>query len=169
MTDDIDDENWVSKSALKREATRAQQLGEQLLSVPQDVLEGLELDETLFDAIMLAKRIKQHNGRRRQIQLIGKLMRRIDISPIEAALAQLHQTQSESRDALHLAERVRDNIIENGESDINRLLDHCSAEAIAKVSSEYKQLKNTKPNTPNYKKHSRNIFRLVRDALQTAG
>ncbi len=36
---------------------------------------------------MQARGIRAHEGRRRQIQYIGKLMRDVDPAPIEAALA----------------------------------------------------------------------------------
>jgi len=44
------------------------------------------LPEELLTAIELARKIRSHGARRRQIQYIGALMRHIDPQPIETAL-----------------------------------------------------------------------------------
>ena len=75
-----------SKSARKREAAAAQDLGTRLIALKESELAALDLPETLFDAILLAKRITSRGGLARQRQYIGKLMRDIDPAPIEAAL-----------------------------------------------------------------------------------
>jgi ribosome-associated protein len=75
-----------SKSARKREADAAQQLGERLIGLKDSDLATLELPEKLLDAILLAKRITSRGGLARQRQYIGKLMRDIDTAPIEAML-----------------------------------------------------------------------------------
>ncbi len=75
-----------SKSARKREADAAQDLGTRLIALKESDLAALDLPEKLFDAIMLAKRITARGGLARQRQYIGKLMRDIDPAPVEAAL-----------------------------------------------------------------------------------
>src|SRR3954463_11105133 len=75
-----------SKSARKREASAAQDLGTRLIALKESDLRALNLDERLLDAILLAKRITARGGLARQRQYIGKLMRDVDTLPIEAAL-----------------------------------------------------------------------------------
>jgi len=89
MQDDEESQEFgerPSKSARKREAAAAQDLGTRLIALKESDLLALELPEKLFDAIMLAKRITARGGLARQRQYIGKLMRDIDHAPIEAAL-----------------------------------------------------------------------------------
>jgi ribosome-associated protein len=74
-----EDDDYISRSQLKREAEEAQRLGEQLIALKEDELEALDLPESLMDAIRAARKIRQHGALRRQRQLIGKLMRKIDI------------------------------------------------------------------------------------------
>ncbi len=81
-------EGRPSKSARKREATAAQDLGTRLIALKEADLRELDLPETLLDAILLAKRISSRGGLARQRQYIGKLMRGIDTAPIEAKLSQ---------------------------------------------------------------------------------
>ena len=82
-----------SKSARKRAAHAAQELGEELIGLKPQELESLQLPEELLDAVREAQRIRNtRGGLARQRQYIGKLMREIDISPIEAALAVKRKT-----------------------------------------------------------------------------
>jgi len=79
-------DNRPSKSARKREASAAQDLGTRLIGLRESDLRALNLDEKLLDAILLAKRITARGGLARQRQYIGKLMRDVDPAPIETAL-----------------------------------------------------------------------------------
>ncbi len=88
-----------SKSARKRAATAAQDLGERLIALKESDIVALGLPERLEDAILLAKRITARGGLARQRQYIGKLMRDLDLAPIEAAL------ESSSRSAAIDAEK----------------------------------------------------------------
>ena len=76
-----------SKSARKREASAAQDLGTRLIALKESDLRALDLPERLLDAILLAQRITARGGLARQRQYIGKLMRDIDAGPIETALS----------------------------------------------------------------------------------
>jgi ribosome-associated protein len=82
-----------SKSARKRAAHAAQALGEELIGLKLHELESLRLPEELHDAVREAQRIRStRGGLARQRQYIGKLMREIDVAPIEAALAVKRKT-----------------------------------------------------------------------------
>lgn len=76
----------VSKTRRKKEVHALQALGEELVDLKDDRLASLDLPEPLRDAVMEARRITAHEARRRQLQYIGKLMRRVDAAPIRAAL-----------------------------------------------------------------------------------
>jgi len=89
--DENEEYRGPSKSMLKRDAAAAQSLGTRLIALKESELAALNLPETLHDAILLAKRITSRGGLARQRQYIGKLMRDIDSTEIEAAL------QAESR------------------------------------------------------------------------
>ena len=76
-----------SKSARKRAAHAAQELGEALLRLRDKELEALELPEELLEAIRAARHITSRAAGARQRQYIGRLMRDVDPAPIRAALA----------------------------------------------------------------------------------
>ena len=75
-----------SKSVLKREAHRAQALGEELIALNDAELSALDLPEPLHEAIVAARSISSRGGGARQRQYIGKLMRDIDLTRVRAAL-----------------------------------------------------------------------------------
>lgn len=74
-----------SKSQRKRDMTELQQLGVRLVACNPDQLARLNLPESLRDAVLAAQRIHAHEGRRRQLQYIGRLMRNSDADAIRAA------------------------------------------------------------------------------------
>ncbi len=95
--DDDDEIIWVSKSEIKRDAEALKDLGTELVDLGKNALERIPLDEDLLAAIELAQKIKKE-GRRRQLQLIGKMLRARDVEPIQTALDKLKTaTTSKSR------------------------------------------------------------------------
>ena len=107
-----------SKTDLKKASDRLQSLGENLLTLSQSVIARLvaaeHLSEKLVDAVDDAKRISNFEGRRRQMQYIGKLMRRLDeanVAAIEAALDEQRRPSAAATLALHQAEQWRDRLL----------------------------------------------------------
>ncbi|MEW6705292.1 MAG: ribosome biogenesis factor YjgA [Pseudomonadota bacterium] len=100
-----------SKSQLKRESHALQALGEELAQLPNDRLAALQAPEALIEAIREYKRTRSHEGRRRQMQLIGKLMRQADPEPLREAVAAMKVPHARDTLALHQAEHWREALI----------------------------------------------------------
>ena len=103
-----------SKTDLKKHSAHLQTVGEQLLTLKAPLLQRLALPDVLLEAIAEAKRIDDFEGRRRQLQYIGKLMRRLDeglVAAIEAAIAEQHHGSAVQTQRLHEAERWRERLI----------------------------------------------------------
>lgn len=97
-----------SKTRLKQASHELQSLGEAAVALPDDRLRGLAISESLLDAILTFKKTRSHEGRRRQMQYIGKLMRREeDAEPIRQAVTDLQLGRAKDSLALHEAERWR--------------------------------------------------------------
>lgn len=91
----------MSKTDLKKYSDRLQQLGESLLTLRADLMQKLDLSEKLQEAVVEARRITNFEGRRRQMQYIGKLMRGVEedtLAAVEAALDE--QNRGSARDTL---------------------------------------------------------------------
>ncbi len=104
----------ASKTDLKRESTELQKLGEALLTLRTDLMQRLALPEKLVEALAEARRITDFEGKRRQLQYIGKLMRQLDGKALEGVRDALEEQRRGSAGdalALHQAEQWRDKLI----------------------------------------------------------
>jgi len=104
----------ASRTELKRESTELQKLGEELLTLRADLMNGLDVPEKLRDALADARRITNFEGKRRQMQFVGKLMRQLEpdtLAAVRAALQEQHQGSAQLTLALHRAEQWRDRLI----------------------------------------------------------
>lgn len=121
-----------SKTELKRGSTELQDLGAQMLGLGRDALEALALEDKLRDALEEARRITNFEGRRRQMQYLGKLMRGLDAVQLEAirtALAEQHRGSAESTEALHRTQRWRDELLADDQALARWLLEHPQTDA----------------------------------------
>jgi ribosome-associated protein len=100
-----------SKTRRKHAMHALQDLGEALIALDPRRLNDLDLPERLVDAIVQARGIRAHEGRRRQMQYIGKLMRTIDPAPLQAALAAWAKGPKEENARFAAIERWRDRLL----------------------------------------------------------
>lgn len=112
-----------SKSALKREMHALQALGEAIVGLSDGELAHIPLEGELAEAIQTARRIKSHEGRRRQLQYIGKLMRRTDTDAIAAAYADLQSGHQQRNQQFHELEHWRDALVERGADAMGEVLE----------------------------------------------
>ena len=104
----------ATRTDLKKESDALQDLGEALLGLRPKLLERLQLPEKLVDALAEQKRLTNFEAKRRQMQFIGKLMRKLDESQVEAVKAALEEQRTGvSREQTHIlvAEQWRDRLI----------------------------------------------------------
>lgn len=154
-----------SKSRRKAQAHALQTLGAQLVTLNPNQLAQVELPDALREAVQAAQRIHAHEGRRRQLQYIGKLMRNVDPAPIRARIDGWKAVSVEETARLHLIERWRE-----------RLLDEPAAlQALAREFplADLQPLRALIRNTQRERLHDkppksyRALFQLLRDIIQT--
>ena len=166
--DDPERDARPSKSQKKRDMTALQKLGETLVEQPADRLEKVELPDNLRRAIAEARSIRDHEGRRRQMQYIGRLMRDVDVTPIRSAIEAWAGASRDEAAALHALERWRERLL----ADDAALTDFAAAHTAALSPDTLQRLRATirmarkervdnalKPRPP---KHYRELFKLVR-------
>jgi ribosome-associated protein len=113
---DREDYDRPSKSQRKRTMHELQDLGDALVALRPEQLATFELPEVLMDAIELARKITAHEGRRRQMQYIGRLMRDVDPAPVRARLDELAAGPREDAARHRLAEEWRTRLLAPGEA-----------------------------------------------------
>ena len=108
-----------SKSELKRQMTALQKMGQELVDSARDRVKRVPMPEDVRDAILECQTITNHEGRRRQMQFVGKKMRTLD----EAEVALIQKTidswkgasKSETA-AMHSLERKREKLLAKDEA-----------------------------------------------------
>lgn len=103
-----------SKSQRKREMHALQALGETLAELPKDALARIDLPEDLADAVREARRITDHEGRRRQMQYVGRVMRALDehdVDAIRRAIDTIQGVNKAETARLHALERWRERLL----------------------------------------------------------
>ncbi len=159
------EEDYISKTKRKAEANAKQMVGKKLIALTDEQISKLQLDESLHDAIMEAKRLKSNGALRRQLQYIGRLMRDTNIEPIEEQLARWEGKHSEEKAIFHGLEKWRDRLIEEVG---NRSTDALQAFIDTYPNAEVQQIRILSRNA--YKeqtankppKSSRELFKLIR-------
>lgn len=106
-----------------------QELGIELLALEDKELDALELPDALHDAVRQARCITQHEARRRQLQYIGKLMRRVDPGPIRAVLDERHARARAEAAVFRRAEAWRERLLNDPDSLAQLLAERPAANA----------------------------------------
>lgn len=105
---DKDEIIWVSKSEIKRDAEALKKLGAALVELSKHELERIPLNDELLAAVELAQKIKREGeGRRRQLQFIGKSLRAQDPQPMYDELDKLKNRHNPQIAILHKLEALR--------------------------------------------------------------
>jgi ribosome-associated protein len=132
-----------------------------------------------MDAVAEAKRITNFEGRRRQMQFIGKLMRKLDDEDIEAireALRAQHSGSAKETLALHQAEQWRDRLLQSDDAVAEWMAAYPATDS-QQLRAMVRQARkdNTADKTtesqglaPRQGRSYREIFQLVKQTLQEA-
>ncbi|WP_251978942.1 ribosome biogenesis factor YjgA [Salinicola avicenniae] len=109
----FEDDTPLSKTQRKQEMQALQALGERIIALDPAVRARLPLSDDMLDAVEETARIRSHEGRRRHMQYVGKVMRKEDRAAIQAAFDEIDQEQVQRNAAFHRLEQLRDRLIED--------------------------------------------------------
>lgn len=121
-SDEYHEVEIISKSQRKRDAEAAQQLGKNILALSHDDQNSIDLPENLSNALDDARRIKKNSALKRQLQYIGKLMRHIDLEPIQEQYDKLVNHYGKDIKELHRLENWRDRLLVDGDKALEDLV-----------------------------------------------
>jgi len=103
-----------SKTELKRQSDALQDLGQELVEQPRDRVKRVPMPEDVRDAILECQNIKNHEGRRRQLQFVGKKMRTLtdeEVAVIRQTIEGWKGASKADTAALHALERRREKLL----------------------------------------------------------
>ena len=110
-----------SKSERKRQTTSLQKLGERLVDLSPEQLAAADLPQDLREAVLLARTLKKHGARRRQLQFIGTLMRSVNPETVEKALARAREGRSIDPRIFRQVESWRDELLAGNDALVEEL------------------------------------------------
>ena len=167
MTQDIPSpaDERPSKSQLKREMHALQALGERIIAMSPAERARFPLSEDMLAAVEETGRIRSHEGRRRHMQYVGKVMRREDLTAIQAVFDEIEQEERRRDLAFHRLEKWRDRLIGEDDSAVEAFIaEHPDADRQALrqlIRNAKSERERGKPPT-----NARKLFKLIRE---TAG
>jgi ribosome-associated protein len=162
----MDFEPEKSKSKVKRELRALQDLGCELLELPEKNLARLPLSGQLIEAIRETRPMRR-GARQRQLRYIGGLLAREDLEAIDQALHHVLRSGREADQHFHEVEKWRDELLVDGEEAIDRVIARLPGAERQRLrrlvrNARKEQLGNRPP------KSARLLFRYLRDLLSAA-
>ncbi len=164
-----------SKTQRKAQAHALQSLGADLARLSEQQLARIDMNDALREAMLELRRTRSHEGRRRQTQLVGKLMRQIDdAQPLREALAAIELGGAHDALALHRAEYWRDALVVD-DANVDRFMtehDGVDVQLLRQLIKRARAEKAVQPTTPEgstrHGKAWRDLFRFIRASIQAA-
>lgn len=164
--DDWQEEPIKSRTALKKEMEALQQLGAQIVDLSDKYLSRIPLEGKLEEAIQEARGMKHREGRRRQLQYIGKLMRDAEnIEEIQAAFNRVMNIGLEQTKIVHQTEQWRDRLLSGNNAELQAFVDEFPA---ADVQHLRQLIRNAQREQSQQKPpaSARKLFRCIRELIE---
>lgn len=117
-----EEKGHISKSQRRREALELKALAAELIGLGPAMLARVPLEMPLKAAIEEAQRIRSNVARKRQLQYVAKLLRRIDPEPIVRTLAEFDGESRQVTARHHRAEAWRDYLLASGDRAVGELV-----------------------------------------------
>jgi ribosome-associated protein len=165
-----DDEEiiWVSKSEIKRDMHKLQEMGEKLLKIKASDLANFPLDDQMLAAIEESKRIKSNEAMRRHLQYIGKLMRSLDIDAIQTCLDKLDPSSDYYQRIQNQAEQWRLQMLQSSDAIANWIdtypeTDRQQLRAVVRAAQKEQPEDKTAPLTAG--KNTKKLLSIIKETL----
>jgi len=121
-----DDENYISKSDIKKEAKELQEFAKKLVALSKSQRAQLTASDELQEAFKLADKISNKpDALRRHMQFMAKVLRDEDLDALRKEHANFLSPHNQSEKFVKQVETWRTNLIEKGDKAINQFIDKC--------------------------------------------
>ncbi len=155
----------ISKTAKKKQVEALQRLGVDLVELPNAQLDRIPLSPELKQAILDARKIKSNGAKRRQAQLIGKLMRQDDSEEIERVYQEIMDEGASQTAAFHDCERWRERLLSDDKLALSEFVDTYHPDDIQQLRQLIQKARDEQQKAVN-RGSAKALFRMIRDAIQ---
>ena len=164
--DDPQEEQVKSRTAIKKEVEALQVFGTQIVELSDKYLSRIPLEGRLAEAVQEARGMRHREGRRRQLQFIGKLMRDAEnIEEIKEAYERVMSIGQENTKAQKQAELWRDRLLKGNNDSLQAFVDEFPNSEIQHlrqlIRNAQKELSQQKPPAS-----ARKLFRYIRELIE---
>jgi ribosome-associated protein len=159
------EDEFVSRTKKKQHVEELQKLGAALIALPAATLDALGLPPDLLTAVREAQRIASREALRRQVQFIGKVMRRIDPESVRAAVAAITNQSASASARQKRLEQWRERLIADDAALTEFATQNTGADLQAMralIRNARKEISESKP-----PRAQRELFRIIRRTGET--
>ena len=167
IEEDEHDEDYISKTQIKREADDLVGLGKTIAGLSPEQFDGMPLSDGLRDAIRVVRKLSKGGAIKRQYKYIGKLLRETDVEVIRQAIERLLDKDRAAAARLHLLEKWRDRLVQEGDVALSEFVEenpNADRQHLRQLQRKAKQeLERAKPPVA-----ARKIFQYIKELSITA-
>ena len=156
-----------SKTQRKQAALALTALGRQLVELKPSLLGQIDLDENLIQAIEIARGIRSHIARKRQLQYLGKLLRQVDTEAIGVQLERILAPGRQEASFAKMAEHWREQLLEQGNPALTAFLQQFPA-TDHQLLRQYLRQARQDPDKPKTKQAKKALYRELLQIIQQA-
>ncbi|MEW5010267.1 MAG: ribosome biogenesis factor YjgA [Cycloclasticus sp.] len=168
IEDDEYDDDFISKTQIKREADDLVGLGKTIADLSAEQFDGMPLSDNLRESIRLVRKLSKGGAIKRQYKYIGKLLRETDVDEIRQAIERLLDKDRAASARLHLLEKWRDRLAQEGDSALSEFVEQyptADRQHLRQLQRKAKQeLERDKPPAA-----ARKIFQYIKDISKQTG
>lgn len=164
IDDETDTSQAPSRTQRKHEVEALQTLGRTLTELARDQLKRVPLPDDLRNAVLDWHRFPKHEAQRRQLQYIGRLMRKVDPAPIIEAIAHIRGESTAAKAHFHSLERWRERLLTDPNGLTAWMTEHPKSDAQSLrtlIRNAAREAEQDKP-----PKSSRELFRILREIIE---
>ena len=158
------DDEYKSKTQVKQEMADLRKLGEDILQLPEPIYQTLTLNDEIDEAIKTAKKISSFIAKKRQIQFIGKLLRKTDTADIEQKINSYKQGRKNIAKQFQQIEAIRDKLLSGDTEQLTQFFSQypqCDKQQIRQlIRNAQKEQKLAKPPT-----NKRKLFQVIQSII----
>ena len=122
MSNEELDDDWVSKSQIKREAESFVDLAKKIAALSKDQFEAMPMPEQLRRAIVEVRKLSKGGAIKRQFKYIGKILRDLDTELVKQGLERQLDKDRAASARLHILEQWRDKLVAGGDVALGEFL-----------------------------------------------
>ena len=167
---DLPEDRPPSKSMLKRASHELQDLGKRLLAMPDSRLDDIGMEERLRDALTAYKTTRSFEGKRRQLQYIGKVLRGVEVDPLREAVSSFELGHARDALSLHEAEAWRKRLLDDEKQTITDWMDEFPQTDLPQLRAMIRNARKDAAAAPENRngRAYRELFQLIKKTLVDA-